>query len=66
MSRRAYAASKTVGRIGLAALLCVFALMGESRAQSGDVAAYKRAVEQRFAAWLEALWPEAEAKGVSR
>jgi lytic murein transglycosylase len=31
-----------------------------------DVAAYKRAVEKRFAGWLEALWPEAEAAGISR
>jgi lytic murein transglycosylase len=31
-----------------------------------EVAAYKRAVEKRFAEWLQALWPEAEAAGVSR
>lgn len=31
-----------------------------------DVAAYKRAVEKRFAEWLEALWPDAEAAGISR
>jgi lytic murein transglycosylase len=30
------------------------------------VAAYRRAVEQRFAAWLEGLWPDAEKAGVSR
>ncbi len=66
MSRRACAAIRAVGCFGLAVGLCVFALMGESSAQSGDAATYKRAVEQRFAAWLEALWPDAEAKGVSR
>ena len=27
---------------------------------------YKRAVEKSFAAWLQALWPDAEAAGVSR
>ena len=30
------------------------------------MAAYKRAVETSFAQWLEALWPDAEAAGVSR
>ncbi len=35
-------------------------------APDGDVAAYKRAVEQSFAEWLQALWPDAEAAGVSR
>ena len=34
--------------------------------RSEDVAAYKRAVEESFAQWLEALWPDAEAAGVSR
>ena len=31
-----------------------------------EIAAYKRAVEQRFAQWLEAVWPDAQAAGVSR
>jgi lytic murein transglycosylase len=35
-------------------------------AQGNEVAAYKRAVENSFAAWLESLWPEAETAGVSR
>lgn len=35
-------------------------------AADGDVAGYKRAVEQRFAQWLQALWPDAQAAGVSR
>ena len=35
-------------------------------AAQDDVAAYKKAVEQRFGEWLESLWPQAEAAGVSR
>jgi lytic murein transglycosylase len=35
-------------------------------ADDAQTVAYKRAVEQRFAAWLQQLWPEAEAAGVSR
>ncbi len=31
-----------------------------------EVAVYQRAVDQSFAKWLEALWPDAEALGVSR
>lgn len=31
-----------------------------------EVAAYRRAVEQSFAQWLQALWPDAEAAGVTR
>jgi lytic murein transglycosylase len=31
-----------------------------------DIADYKRAVETRFAAWLAALWPDAQSAGVSR
>ena len=30
------------------------------------MAVYKKAVEQRFGEWLESLWPQAEAAGVSR
>ena len=37
-----------------------------ARGAGEDVAAYKRAVEASFAQWLEALWPDAEAAGVSR
>lgn len=51
----------------LAALVAVFGITGAAEAQrGGDVAAYKRALEQRFAQWLQSLWPEAEAAGVSR
>ena len=42
------------------------ALPGEACAAEDDVAAYKRAVDKSFAAWLEALWPDAEAAGVKR
>ncbi|WP_169822950.1 lytic murein transglycosylase [Methyloligella halotolerans] len=43
-------------------------LLGPSVAASAadDAAAYKRAVEQQFEAWLQARWPEAQAEGVSR
>jgi lytic murein transglycosylase len=55
-----------------AALLTAFVAMlalapfAAPAADDADVAAYKRAVEQRFAEWLQALWPDAEAAGVSR
>jgi len=39
---------------------------GAEAAADGDVAAYRRAVEQRFAQWLQELWPDAQAAGVSR
>ncbi|MGB6441528.1 MAG: hypothetical protein WBE89_19885, partial [Methyloceanibacter sp.] len=35
-------------------------------ADDAEIATYKRAVEQRFAQWLEAVWPDAQAAGVSR
>ena len=52
----------------LAALLAavVLAPFSAPAADDPEVAAYRRAVEQRFAAWLQALWPDAEAAGVSR
>ena len=52
----------------LAAFVAMLALAPFSApaADDAEVAAYKRAVEQRFAAWLQALWPDAEAAGVSR
>jgi lytic murein transglycosylase len=61
------AAKRAVFWIVVVTVLSTLILPGRSAAQSGgDVAAYKRAVEQRFADWLEALWPEAEAARVSR
>ncbi len=47
--------------LALAALLPL-----EAQAADDEVTVYKRAVEKRFAAWLEALWPDVEAAGVSR
>lgn len=37
-----------------------------ARAAEDEVAVYKRAVDASLAAWLEELWPDAEALGVSR
>ncbi len=61
---------------GIAALVwmavALLPLMGAApapaaEAGAGDqVAAYRRAVETRFAEWLQALWPDAQAAGVSR
>jgi len=55
----------------LAAILAVLMLppclaAGAAAADDAEVAAYRRAVEQRFAQWLEALWPDAQAAGISR
>ncbi len=54
----------------LSALLIALAVCApapEALAQADPaVAAYKRAVEQSFAKWLQDLWPEAEAAGISR
>ena len=50
--------------LAVAVALAMF-LPPQAQAQE-DVAAYKREVEKSFAAWLEALWPDAEAAGVSR
>jgi lytic murein transglycosylase len=52
--------------IGLAMAVALAGFMPTLASAQDDVAAYKRAVEQRFAQWLEALWPDAEAQGVSR
>lgn len=52
------------------ALALVFALAAlvplEVLAADDEVTVYKRAVEKSFTAWLEALWPDAQAAGVSR
>jgi lytic murein transglycosylase len=52
----------------LAMLIAVLSLVPypAPAADEPDIAAYRRAVEQLFAAWLQALWPDAEAAGVSR
>ena len=52
--------------LAASAALLVLAPVSAPAADDPQVAAYKRAVEQSFAAWLQALWPDAEAAGVSR
>jgi lytic murein transglycosylase len=53
--------------IALALGFALSALMPlEAFAADDEVTVYKREVEKSFAAWLEALWPEAQAAGVSR
>lgn len=52
--------------LALALALAAVPLQARAQAPDGGVAAYKRAVESRFAEWLQSLWPEAEAQGVSR
>ena len=49
---------------GLAALM--FAALPAPAADDGSVAAYKRTVEQRFVQWLQELWPDAQAAGITR
>jgi lytic murein transglycosylase len=58
--------ARTLGTIGLALLLALAASPLGVQAAEDEVAAYKRAVEKSFAAWLQGLWPDAEAAGVSR
>jgi lytic murein transglycosylase len=53
--------------IGLALVVALAALVPlEVLAADDEVTVYKRAVEKSFAAWLEALWPDAQAAGISR
>ncbi|MGH6791308.1 MAG: lytic murein transglycosylase [Methyloceanibacter sp.] len=52
--------------IGLALAIALGAFMPLPAQAQDDIAAYKRAVEKRFFEWLEALWPDAEAAGISR
>src|SRR5262245_43026275 len=53
--------------IALALGFALSALMPlEALAAEDEVTVYKREVEKSFAAWLETLWPEAQAAGVSR
>ncbi len=54
-------------RIGLALILALAAAVpAGAQAADDDIAVYKREVDKGFAAWLQALWPDAEAAGVSR
>ena len=56
-----------LGKIGLALVFALVALLPiEARPAEDEVAVYKSAVEKSFAAWLAALWPDAEAAGISR
>ena len=54
-------------RVGLALLLALAApAPAGAQAADNEVAVYKREVNKAFAAWLQALWPDAEAAGISR
>jgi lytic murein transglycosylase len=58
---------RELGKIGLVIGLALTVLLPlAARAAEDEVAVYKRAVEKNFTAWLQALWPDAEAAGVSR
>jgi len=63
MRKRAIFAA--IASLALAALLPSGARALAAPAQD-EIAVYKKAVEQRFGEWLESLWPQAEAAGVSR
>lgn len=54
--------------LGLALAMLALAAPVPARAQAAEeeIAVYKREVEKSFAAWLQALWPDAEAAGISR
>ena len=57
----------TARNIALALIFALAALVPlEVLAADDEVTVYKRAVEKSFAAWLDALWPDAQAAGVSR
>jgi lytic murein transglycosylase len=70
MDSRMRSVGRFLGRIGMASMAMALLMTGSApgvRAQAGqDVALYKRAVEERFAQWLQALWPDAAAAGSSR
>jgi lytic murein transglycosylase len=53
--------------IAFAVIIAAFVLpVSAGTAADDEVAAYKRAVDESFAAWVKALWPDAEALGISR
>jgi len=59
--------TRKLRKISLALALALAALLPlEAQAAADEVTVYKREVEKRFDAWLEALWPDVEASGVSR
>ena len=59
--------TRKLGKLGLAVMLALAALVPfEAQPAEDEVSVYKREVEKGFAAWLQALWPDVEASGVSR
>ncbi len=59
--------TRKLGKLGLAVMLALAALVPfEAQSAEDEVTVYKREVEKGFAAWLQALWPDVEASGVSR
>ncbi len=59
--------TRKLGKLGLALMLALTALLPfKASAAEDEVSVYKREVEKGFAAWLQALWPDVEASGVSR
>ena len=58
----------TISQKGLARVLGLAMLVAAAPAAraADSVTAYKRAVEASFSQWLQGLWPEAEAAGISR
>jgi len=65
MSLRKYALFRATAAT-LAVSLAVLLLPSSSAQAADPVTTYKKAVEARFEQWLQALWPEAEAAGISR
>jgi lytic murein transglycosylase len=59
--------TRKLRKLGLAVMLALAALVPfEAQPAEDEVTVYKREVEKSFAAWLQALWPDVEASGVSR
>jgi lytic murein transglycosylase len=58
----------TVRKLALCFTLAAFAFaaMVPVCAADDEITLYKREVEKGFAAWLQSLWPDAEAAGISR
>ncbi|MEZ5874121.1 MAG: lytic murein transglycosylase [Hyphomicrobiales bacterium] len=64
MRLRAFGPSRAGLALALALAAQVLGPVGSAAADSATE--YKKAVEAQFAQWLQGLWPEAEAAGVSR
>ncbi|GFO80393.1 MAG: hypothetical protein A49_00200 [Methyloceanibacter sp.] len=52
--------------VAFAVALAAFLTAGPGQGAADPVSDYRRAVEASFAQWLQGLWPEAEAAGISR